>query len=136
MAWSKAKSPDSKVACGHPPRHVRNANWFRSFSQCSTSICSPLNKVSKLIRPSLSPDSHRDIGLMRSLPIRPVPLWRVFSSGGTAEPVRINCAKSARWSTAVRMLSHKAGMVCHSSIRRGVAPSSKAEALRAIIRSL
>lgn len=64
----------------------------------------------------------------------PVPLWMVLSaSGRTDEPVRMNCEKSPRRSTSLRMVSHSGGMVCHSSIKRGVSPSSKVIGLRSII---
>ena len=57
--------------------------------------------------------------------MRPVPVCSISSSfTGTAEPVSINCPNSERSSTSERTLSHNEGIVCHSSIRRGVSPLS------------
>ncbi len=57
--------------------------------------------------------------------MRPVPVWLIFlGSGGTAEPVRMNCPNSSLWSTSNRTASHSCGASCHSSMRRGVAPLS------------
>ena len=64
----------------------------------------------------------------------PVPLCMVSSaSGSTDEPVRMNCDGSPRRSTSLRMQSHIGGNACHSSIRRGVSPSSNAFGLSSII---
>ena len=87
-----------------------------------------------LTSPVESPDSKRVIGRILNLANRPVPLWIVSSAcGSTDDPVRMNCEKSLRLSTSSRMLSHRGGIVCHSSIRRGVSPCKSVLGLMSII---
>jgi hypothetical protein len=47
-----------------------------------------------------------------------------MSSGGTADPERMNCPVVWRASISWRMTFHKDGASCHSSISRGVSPAS------------
>ena len=85
----------------------------------------PANNSPILTLPLLSPDSHRLIGRILIQPYRPFPLCiLLLSSTGTLLPVRINCPISPRLSTSLRTISHNSGMVCHSSINRGVSPSN------------
>ena len=62
---------------------------------------------------------------MRSRAIRPAPEWRVTSSSGTEEPVRMNCPATPRSSTSLRTWFHIAGASRPSSIRRGGAPKQQ-----------
>lgn len=55
--------------------------------------------------------------------MRPAPVCRVTSSGGTADPVRMKCPLPARSSMVWRTWFQIAGSTCHSSIKRGVFPS-------------
>ena len=76
------------------------------------------------------PVSKSDIGRIRNRVSRPAPVWRVMSSAGTAEPVRMNWPGAPRLSTARRMWFQIAGSVCHSSTRRGVSPARTAAGSR------
>ncbi len=73
--------------------------------------------------PAQCPVSHSAIGRMRSRRNPTGATWRVASSAGMALPVRMNCPGARRSSTARRMWFHTSGTSCHSSMRRGVAPS-------------
>ena len=74
-----------------------------------------------------SSDSYRLIGRINMRDIRPVPVWAVAPSVGTAEPVSRNWPISSRRSTSKSTASHSTGAICHSSISRGVAPFSNSE---------
>ena len=125
-------SKGSKAACsignpklpGQPPRIISSISFFRSTSPVNAGVNSPWHSFSKETFPQESPDSYRDIGRIRSLAIRPAPLCRMPLWLGVAEPVRMNCPFSATWSTLYRTASQMEGTSCHSSIRRGVSPSS------------
>ena len=53
----------------------------------------------------------------------PAPVCRVVSSGGTAEPVRMNRPAPPPMSAARRTWFQMDGALCHSSIKRGAGPS-------------
>ena len=97
----------------------------------------PSNKLRRLTLPVDSPDSNRLIGLILTCAKRPVPLWVVsVACGSTDDPVKMNWENSPRLSTSLRMLSQREGMVCHSSIKRGVSPCSSVFGLISIIPTL
>ena len=84
--------------------------------------------------PEESPDSNSDIVRMRTVVIRPIPLWNgvapgvstgspLTTSGGVDDPHRMNWPLAVVPSQALRTPSHIAGTVCHSSIRCGLSPS-------------
>ena len=52
-----------------------------------------------------------------------MPVCLVVSSGGSAEPVRMNWPLRPRSSQALRMAFHTPGASCHSSSSRGTGPS-------------
>jgi len=70
----------------------------------------------------LCPVSNMLIVRIRNRAIRPAPVWRVMSSAGVADPVRMNWPSAPRSSTCRRIAFHTCGTTCHSSSRRGVGP--------------
>ena len=85
-----------------------------------------LNSAARLIVPVESSDSQRLIGRIFILAKRPVPVCHISSVfAGTAEPVRMKNPSPSRWSTSKRMVSHRLGASCHSSISFGVSPSRR-----------
>ena len=76
--------------------------------------------------PDDSPDSHNDIGRIRSRAILPVPVWLISSiDGGTLEPVSMYSPKPEDLSTLKRTTSHSDGASCHSSISKGRSPRNR-----------
>ena len=56
---------------------------------CCAGTGAPRSMAPRDISPVECPDSKSDIGRIESRDIRPAPVCRVVSSGGTAEPVRM-----------------------------------------------
>ena len=114
------------TACGHPPRHTRKARRSMLRSEAPSISACVSNRFLILTSPVESPDSYKLIGRIVNHVKRPVPEWVIcFVSAGAAEPVRINCPNSPRWSTSKRIASQSFGASCHSSMRRGAEPFSR-----------
>ena len=90
---------------------------------CCAGTGAPRSMAPRDISPVECPDSKSDIGRIESRDIRPAPVCRVVSPGGTAEPVRMKRPAPPPMSTARRTWFQIDGTVCHSSIRRGADPS-------------
>ena len=116
---------DRQMAESWPPA---DGDLLRQFGDCETGSAlragSPARSSAREIAPLLRPTSKRVIGRIRSRVIRPAPVCRVMSSAGTADPVRMNWPGRRRSSTVRRTWFQISGSICHSSMRRGVAPSS------------
>ena len=112
------------MSCGQPPRHAASTRLGTSIP-ASTTGHFPESSISPSETARVeSPVSQSDIGRIRTRLMRPAPECRVNSSAGAADPVRMNCPDRPRRSQAARTRCHRSGMRCHSSSRRGVAPSS------------
>lgn len=109
---------------GHPPRTTSRARSGTVSSERPGGGGSPSRSARNDIAPSDSPDSARDIGRISTRANRPAPVWRLASSSGTADPVRMNCPGAPRSSTAARTpFQRRVASTCHSSRSRGVAPA-------------
>ena len=62
------------IPAGQPPRTIREIRWIRSGSPHIWGTSSPRHNASRETWPVESPDSHRDMGHMRSRAILPAPL--------------------------------------------------------------
>ena len=92
--WAGSSAACSKVRPrlpGQPPRIISSINFFKSTSPVMAGVSFPWHSCSRDTLPLESPDSHRDMGRIRSRAIRPAPLWRIPLWFGVAEPVRMNC---------------------------------------------
>lgn len=105
------------TSCRRPKRGLRSAAWPPSEEL-------PSNIFFSDAAPFDSPVSHSENGRSSTRPMRPVPVWRVTSSCGTAEPVRMNWPGPGRSLHSRRTLLHRRGAFCHSSSSRGVGPFS------------
>ena len=130
LAGPRAALPDKPSAPGHPPRHTSAQTSSSSRALFAPVISSPEKTACIETSPVDSPLSQRLIGRIVSLAMRPVPVCRGMrspspssTSGGTALPVKTNIPLPPL-STAERTASHNCGPSCHSSISRGIAPSS------------
>ena len=111
-------------ALGHPPRTTRfTASSIERLIALDGAIV-PLKRESNVTAPVESPDSNSDMGRMRSRPMRPVPLCSTPLYWGVDDPVSRNLPERSVSSTAKRTASQILGISCHSSMRRGSAPSS------------
>ena len=108
---------------GHPPRQTSSTRFVTVVRLRCAGTGSPRNMIPRDISPVECPDSKSDIGRIQIRDTRPVPVCRVVSSGGTAEPVRMKRPAPPPMSTARRTWFQIDGTVCHSSIRRGAGPS-------------
>jgi len=61
-----------------------------SFSRAGAETVSEPSSPRTDTAPVDSPDSYSVMGRMRTRRTRPAPVWRVWLSGGAAEPVRMN----------------------------------------------
>lgn len=124
-------SSDIEITAGQPPRQAKNAILYRSaFDSAAILVSESVNSCVRLTAPVESPDSYSDMGLILSHANRPVPeCFILLRSAGLAEPVRINCPIPFLWSILKRIASQSVGVSCHSSISRGVSPSSKMSGL-------
>ena len=109
---------------GQPPRHScatksskDHADAAPSFGNC------PRSRSRREIAPLDSSSSESVIERRRSRGMRPAPVWRLMSSAGTAEPVRMKRPGRASSVTERHAWFQSAGSVCHSSIKRGESPA-------------
>jgi hypothetical protein len=99
----------------------------RARRSAAASSWVPANKARSETIPDDSPDSCRLMVRIRTRTMRPVPVWAVARSRGTADPVRMDWPSSPLRSTSKRTASHSTGAISHSSISRGVSPCSRSE---------
>ena len=107
---------------GQPPTAMRSASWAMVTGATCPRWGSPSSRPRREMAPVEWPLSKSDIGRIRSRVKRPAPVWRVTSSAGTAEPVRMNCPRPERSSTARRTWFQTSGANCHLSSSRGGSP--------------
>ena len=108
---------------GHPPRHTAST---RSRSPDVGAATRPVPAENRSLRgtaPEDRPVSNSDIGRRRTRVMRPVPVWRVMSSVGDAEPVRMNRPGLRPSSPAARTWFQISGANCHSSSNLGSGPA-------------
>ena len=93
---------------GHPPMQMCDA-MSRSpmSSRAIPDVASPAKRPRSDADPSEAPVSNSDIGRRVTRPIRPVPVCRVTSSLGDAEPVRMNWPGRDRSSHSRRIRFHR-----------------------------
>ncbi len=115
-----------RTRAGQPPRQATLITSSVRGPGSSARTGTPANKSRSDTSPVDSPDSKRLIGRIRTRRTRPAPEWRVISSGGLADPVKMNWPGIPRSSQARRMGFQMSGAICHSSSSLGVAPSSMA----------
>jgi hypothetical protein len=110
---------------GHPPLHTRSAMSRVSILDSPARTRLPSRMARSETSPLLYPISASVIGRIRRRRMRPAPLCRVESSGGTADPARMKLpALPPLASTARRTWPQTPGTNCHSSINRGRSPST------------
>ena len=120
------RTPSTNWNCAYEPDFVHSllasVYWYKALSAAAETGL-PENIDSRLTLPFDSPDSQRLIVRIVSLAILPMPECVCFDkSGGTAEPVRINCPGARLWLASNLTVSHNDGASCHSSITLGTAP--------------
>ena len=107
---------------GHPPRQMSSAISPRGIVCCPAWGGSPSSMRFNEMEPEDRPASCSDMGRKRSRTMRRIPVCRVASSAGMADPVRMNWPGARRSSTARLTWFQILGSSCHSSMRRGGNP--------------
>ncbi len=114
-----------RTRLGQPPRQAARITSSVRRPGSIALVGWEANRPASETLPLDSSDSNRLMGRIRTRSTRPAPECRVMSSGGSADPVRMNCPGLPRSSQARRMGFQMSGAICHSSSRRGAGPFSR-----------
>ena len=97
-----ARASGQSTLSGHPPRQMSSASSPRGTSCRPAPGGSPASMRVNEMAPDDRPASCSDIGRRRRRTMRRIPVCRVASSAGMADPVRMNWPVARRSSTARR----------------------------------